>query len=147
MAGERLTRHGVSPKLLLLGRYSGSGDEILLTRGSWKNASGGCLTGILGGERPDMDDGLEMKLGLVGSWVAGKDSEASREISYWAVRSEGACQARPPMHGIIGMAVEGRAGTMITIQIIQIPDPRRAGVSLGEVWLGLWEACRLEIAD
>lgn len=84
-----------------------------------------------------MDDGLEMMLGVVGSWVAGKHSEASQEISYWAVRSEGAS----PMHGIIGMTVEGRAGT------IQIPDPRRAGVSLGEVWLGLWEACRLEIAE
>ncbi len=46
-----------------------------------------------------------------------------------------------------GMAVEGRAGTIQIIQIIQIPDPRKAGVSLGEVWLGLWEARRLEIRD
>jgi hypothetical protein len=32
----------------------------------------------------------------------------------------------------------------------QIPDPRRAGVSVGvvgEAWLGLLEACRLEIAE
>lgn len=62
-----------------------------------------------------------MMLGVVGSWVAGKHSEASREISYWAVRSEGACQARPQCNGIIGMAVEGRAGT------IQISDLQTSG--------------------
>lgn len=81
----------------------------------------------------------EMMLGVVGSWVAGKHSEASREISYWAVRSEGACQARPQ-----GMeSLEWRWKAVREPSRFQIF--RRAGVSLGERWLGLWEACRLEI--
>jgi len=85
--------------------------------------------------------------GLQGDILQTADcSEARREISYWAVRSEGACQARPQCME----SLEWRWKAVREPSRFQIPDPRRAGVSVGvvgEAWLGLLEACRLEIAE